>query len=240
MGLAAVGKAREVGVSCWLDGLRWAEEYERDMSAVVLKTIEEYGPMIRAGLFASEAPEVGILASHVRTPAAAEVTQGDGAKRLGRKLLLMLMKGSNEWLDENISGHMFWNRAGAEHRLTDANFNEVAYASTRMMHAWRTPAWIDGQPYIDGSYLKLVPDDEVRSRISGPMVAIGTEPGGVLKTFAGTVVDDESTILISPDQQLSELGVDFQTATVDGTRAVYELGYAKGVTAAEKLDLVST
>src|SRR5688572_7876484 len=36
--------------------------------------------------------------------------------------------------------------------LTRESFREVAYASTRMLHAWRVPATVGGKPYVDASY----------------------------------------------------------------------------------------
>ena len=35
--------------------------------------------------------------------------------------------------------------------LSEEEFDNVFYASTRMLHAWEQPAWIRGQAFIDVS-----------------------------------------------------------------------------------------
>lgn len=228
IGLAACGRAEEVGVDYWLRAREWAIEHTGDMSRVVQNTIANYGPMIREGVFAANSPQVGVLTTHVRTSEATAITQSDLARRFGRKLLVMLFKGNTDWIDNNTTARMFWNDAESAWPLTDENFDAVAYASTRMMHAWPQPAWVANEPYIDGSYQKLIPDDEVRERCD-VLIAVGSEAKMVLRTFDGTVVEtNEDTITVCPDAPLEKIGVEFEKATDEGLRTAYRQGFDRG------------
>ena len=159
---AAIGKSREVGLDYWVTAMEFQRESGDSLSQVVLRSIETYGPMLRAGLFRPGAPRLVIAASAVTNPEAATETQGNQARRLGRKLLLAARKGDRSWVEENLECRLF-DSAGQHgtQLLTANNFDAVAYASTRMLHAWEIPAWVNGQPYVDASYTCTCPAEKL-------------------------------------------------------------------------------
>ncbi|MBC3843195.1 hypothetical protein GXW82_32315 [Streptacidiphilus sp. 4-A2] len=129
---------------------------EKGMSQVVLDSVAHYGPGLR-GAVPGDAPEFLIATSRVTNDEAAAVTQGPGAKQLGRDLLRNVFNGDRGWVEQNLATTVFANRpsaaAGAGARqLTPENFDAACYASTRMLHAWKIPAEIDGEPHVDASY----------------------------------------------------------------------------------------
>ncbi len=83
---AAIGKATELGVDYWLEGLQLLKQQDSGMSQVVLEGIIQFTPKER--LFEPDAPEYFIAVSAVMTQDAANETQGEKARRLGRRLLV--------------------------------------------------------------------------------------------------------------------------------------------------------
>jgi len=76
----------------------------------------------------------------VKAEAAAE-TQGDGARRLGKRLLIEAAKKNRSWVGANLAKRLFDTEAeDPALRLDRANLREVLYATTRMLHAWELPA----------------------------------------------------------------------------------------------------
>ncbi|WP_405594763.1 hypothetical protein OG741_02845 [Streptomyces sp. NBC_01410] len=235
-GLAAVGRARRTGVGYWLKAA--AAAAEKGMSSVVLDSIKEYSPTLRDGLFRPEAPEFLLATSKVTNPAAAETTQGPGAKALGKQLLRNVFAGDRSWVDENLSTVVFSSRTGSGHEerlLTPDNYNAVSYASTRMLHAWDVPAEIDGEAYVDASYTCSCPAREVAAKDVTVLIAIGCDPFPLFRDLyaseeivEGSVLHRARVLVIKPDEDLKDLGVDYAAATAEGLVKAYELGLDAG------------
>jgi hypothetical protein len=231
---AAIEKAREIGVAYWCETLQPLKESGGSMSRVVLHSIDKYGSMLREPLLAGRVPRLMIAASAVVTAEAAEETQGEKARRLGRQLLISAMRKDRSWVDQNLAAHLFDTAApDAEFRLTADNFQEVAYASTRMLHAWDIPAWINGKPYVDASYTCACPALELARAGYEEVIAVATEPGTLYTDIFQTtpVPADWQGVpirLIKPDMDLKELGVDFTSATEAGFIRAYGHGEEKG------------
>jgi hypothetical protein len=134
---AAVGLARELGIDYWLRGIEIASEPGNGMSEVMLAGIAACAPKIRPLLFTSDAPRFLISTSAVISDEASAMTQGEKASRLGRQLLLDTARGNREWIATHLRSALFDTASiDEERRLTAGNFDEVVYASTRMLHAW--------------------------------------------------------------------------------------------------------
>ena len=167
------------------------------------------------------------------TPEAAEATQGAGARRLGRKLLVDAARRDRTWPDRNLAPCLFDSRSAVpDTLLTPSNFEEVAYATTRMLHAWPTPAWVAGAAHIDGSYTCLCPAVELAAMGYRDVIAIATEPGPIPRSmFTDDViparVHGARIRIVQPDADLREIGADFLTATRQGVEAGFELGRRK-------------
>ncbi|MFH9656877.1 hypothetical protein ACH4NF_00935 [Streptomyces sp. NPDC017248] len=235
-GLAAIGRARQTGVGYWLGAA--AAAAEKGMSTVVLDSIAEYGPLLREGLFRPGAPEYLLAASKVTDPAAAETTQGPGAKALGRRLLRDVFAGDRGWVRQNLAPVVFSTQAppGSDRpRLTPENYDAVAYASTRMLHAWSVPAEVDGEPYVDASYTCSCPAREVAARGVDVLVAIGSDPFPLFRDLYaseeiadGSRLDGARVLVVKPEQDLKDLGVDYAAATAEGLTLAYRTGLDAG------------
>ncbi|MGC5364881.1 hypothetical protein ACPXCE_24960 [Streptomyces sp. DT24] len=233
-GLAAVGSARRTGVDYWLKAA--AASADKGMSQVVLDSIEEYGPTLRDGLFGPHAPEFLLATGKVTTAEAAEITQGPGARELGRQLLRNIFTGDREWVRANLATVVFSSAASGEGaRLTPENFDTVSYASTRMLHAWRIPAEIDGEAYVDASYTCACPAREVAATGVSVVIAIGSEPFPLYRDLYaseeiadGSVLHGARVLVIKPDEDLKDLGVDHAAASADGLGKAYGIGLDAG------------
>ena len=232
---AAIGKARESGVNYWLEGLKVYHQ-TRNMSQVCLGSVSYFNARGGEQLFTSDRPNLNfyIATSKVTTKEAAEQTQGKQAKRLGKKLLISAAKGNRSWVDKHLKLNLF-SIAKKDNvvLLNRNNFAEVVYASTRMLHAWDIPAWIDEQPYIDASYTCACPAIEMVERGYKRVIAIATEPGNLYRDlFQQEVIPNQYQQVpihqIQPDIDLKELGVDFFQAIPQGLAAVYQHGLEKG------------
>ncbi|WP_193199442.1 hypothetical protein [Nostoc sp. MG11] len=231
---AAIDKACEVGIEYWYQAIKFSEQSGSNMSQTVLQSIKEYAPMLRAHLFLPDTPRLIIAASKVVTPEGAEETQGNKARRLGRQLLICAARGERTWVDKHLKTHLFDTAASEETlQLNANNFDEVAYASTRMLHAWDIPAWVDKKPYIDASYVCSCPAVELAQLGCSEVIAVATEPGDLYRDLFQTALvptswKDVPIHIIRPDVDLKELGVDFTNATKDGLRTAYQHGENKG------------
>lgn len=230
---AAIGKACEVGVDYWCEALQFLKQSNGNMSEVVLQSIAKYSSTLQAHLFLPETPRLIIAASAVITPEAAEETQGKKSRRLGRQLLLSAMRKDRSWVDTHLETHLFDSSAHDALQLNADNFNEVAYASTRMLHAWDIPAWINKRPYIDASYTCSCPSVELAQLGYHQVIAVSTEPGALYRDLfcSNTVPNNYKDVpihIIRPNMNLTELGVDFTSATEEGLYAAYQHGESKG------------
>jgi hypothetical protein len=229
---AAIGKARESGINYWLEGLK-VHHQTKSMSQVCLGGISYFYDRGGQQLFTSNPSDFYIATSAVTSDEAAEQTQGKQARRLGKKLLISAAKGDRSWVDKHLKLNLFSNGRKDNLALDQNNFHEVTYASTRMLHAWDTPAWIDHQPYIDASYTCICPAIEMVEQGYQTVIAIATEPGKLYRDlFQLEVIPNHYQQvlihLIQPDIDPKELGVDFFQTTPEGIAAVYQHGLDKG------------
>jgi hypothetical protein len=171
----------------------------------------------------------------VITKEAAELTQSPAARRLGQQLVLSIRKRDRSWAEKNLELHLFENGAGnVQHRLTPQNLSEVLYATTRMLHAWKTPAWIEGVPYVDASYTCVCPAIELAQRGCDRVIAISPEAGQVFRDFFQSDILPSSwgsipIYTVQPPSNLSEIGVDYMKVTDKGLDRAYELGHKIGI-----------
>ena len=227
---ATVGRVRDASVDLWIE----LASASLGMSEVVRRSITALGAPIRELLFSPQAPRLIIAASRVTTPEAAALTQGPGARRLGRQLLLDAARHNTAWRDLHLEKVLFDTHSlqPALH-LTPYNFDEVAYATTRMLHAWSVPAAVDGVPYVDASYTTLCPALELVTCGYRRILAIATEPGPLNRDlfstdfipshWNGAVIET-----IQPACNLKDLGVDFTSAAPEGLRRAFAHGMEQG------------
>ena len=226
---AAIGKARESGINYWLEGWKIYQQ-TKSMSQVSLGGISFFMANSDKNFWSSSKSKFYIATSAVNNPKAAESTQGKRANRLGKRLLISAAKGDSSWVNQNLRLDIF----GDDNLvLNRENFAEVTYASTRMLHSYDLPAWIDNQPYIDASYTCICPALEMVDRGYQEVIAIATEPGKFYRDlFQREVIPTKYRQVpiyqIKPDIDLKELGVDFFQATPEGISAVYQHGLNKG------------
>ncbi|NJL62802.1 MAG: hypothetical protein HC903_14400 [Methylacidiphilales bacterium] len=231
---ATIGKAKELGVEYWLTGMSLLKQENIGMSKIALGGIKNFSPP-KLELFAKGTPEYLIAASAVITQAAASETQSEKARRMGRKLLISAAKKDRSWVNEHLQLHLFstCHDRDSELHLNADNFEEVAYASTRMLHAWEVPAWIANKPYIDASYTCICPAIEMIEAGYKEVIAISNEPGIFYRDMfqleeIPSNYQDTKIHVIRPDVDTRELGVDFTDATKEGLVAVYQHGIKKG------------
>jgi hypothetical protein len=232
---ATVGLANKVGVDYWVRALRVLDRPDAGMSDVVLQCIADYAPMIHQRLFEPDTPRLLIPVSAVVTAEAAAETQTERARALGRRLLVAAARGDHSWADIHLTPHLF-DSAGGEgpYRLDSGNFDAVAYASARMLHAWAIPAWVNGKPYLDASYTCSCPAEEMAEAGYRTVIAVATEPGPVYRdVFRTRQVSSSGHVgarihIVRPPTDPKALGVDYADATEDGLVAAYESGQAEG------------
>lgn len=231
---AAIGQADEIGLRYWRGALHTLNLPGNGMSEVVLQSIADSSHLLHQHLFQPGVPRLLIAVSAVRTMAGAELTQGDGARRLGRKLLLSAAQRDRTWVDEHLSPVLFDTTASDdEWRLTPENIDEVIYASTRMLHAWTIPAAIENHAYVDASYTCLCPALETARRGYRTIIAVVNEPGPVYTDmFQNALIPDEwngiPIHIIQSDRDLATMGANFTTITEAGLVSVYDYGKTKG------------
>ncbi|MGL5941029.1 MAG: hypothetical protein ACRC2S_11645 [Waterburya sp.] len=229
---AVIGKARESGMNYWLEGLK-VHHQTKSMSQVCLGGISYFNARGGKQLFESNQPDFYIATSAVTNQEAAEKTQGKQARRLGKKLLVLAAKQDRSWVNEHLQLDLFSTAIKNNLTLNQNNFHEVTYASSRMLHAWDVPAWIDKKPYVDASYTCICPALEMVEQGYQTVVAIAAEPGKLYRDlFRLEVIPDQyqqvPIHLIQPDIDPKELGVDIIKATPEGLKAVYQNGLDKG------------
>ncbi len=243
---AAVGRAGRIGTEYWHRGAAILREPGRGMSDLVLGGLAAYAPLLRPELFAEGAPRFLIGASAVLTATAAEQTQGERPTAIGRRLLLEIARGDRSWVEEHLRHELFdTDAAEGAPRLTPENFDEVAYASSRMLHAWKVPATIEGRPYIDASYTCSCHAEELSRLGYGIVVAIGTEPGELHRDLFADVrlcdrVGHGRLHVVLPTVDTKVMGVDFTRATAEGIELLFRHGIERGEELLATLDLSET
>ena len=231
--LAAVGEHRRYGLN-YIKGLLEYKSLGKGMSGVFLESVRVWEPFLRELVWQPGRPRFVVPVSAVVTAEATEQTQGTAARRLGRNLLLAAARHDNSWARTHLHLSLFDTRAASLLlRLTLYNFSEVAYASSRMLHAWDTPAWIAGRPYIDGSYTCSCPALELAAMGYDEIIAISPECGTLFHDLFGTseipmVWHDTAIHIIQPDVDLKALGIDYTQASHGGLLAAYHHGEEQG------------
>ncbi len=231
---AAIGQASNLGVDYWLAGLSALQNPAQNMSKVVQRGIRVFSNQLRQHLYQPQTPTLYIATNAVIDPTAAAQTQTSLAQDLGKRLLRASVQKDRSWVDANLRFTLFsTHHPESQHRITPNNFPAVAYASSRIMHAWEIPAWIDGKPYVDAAYTCLCPALAMVSAGYQETIAIANEPGTMYRDMfhiepIPTHSHGVPIHIIRPDVHLKELGVDFTKATPDGLVAVYRHGREKG------------
>ncbi|MEO8953144.1 MAG: hypothetical protein ABI396_03145 [Ktedonobacteraceae bacterium] len=231
---AAIHQANEIGLRYWRSALHTLQQPGNGMSEVVLHSITESSQPLHNFLLQPDMARFFIATSAVVTAEGAEQTQGDGARRLGRRLLVSAARGDSSWARQHLRKHVFDSAAtDAAYRLTPENIDAVIYASTRMLHAWTIPATIAGQAFVDASYTCACPAIEMAQEGYKTVIAIATEAGPLYRDiFASTQIPDRwgntPIHIIRPAQDLAKLGTGFTEVTEDGLVVVYEHGKEQG------------
>ncbi len=218
----------------------WKEKHARyvqndyDMSKTILESLPEATATLSLKLFKSDSAAYAVAVSAVITKEAQELTQGLQARRLGQQLIISTRKRDKSWAEKNLELRLY--ETGSEdvqYRLTPENLPEVLYATTRILHAWKTPAWIERFPCIDASYLCQCPAVELAQRGCDKVIAISPEAGQVYRDFFQAEKLPSSygkipILVVQPLLNLAEIGVDYINVTGEGLEKAYELGLRAG------------
>lgn len=236
--ITAFAAFKEIGkldLTLWESGYKISQDDNGDQSQAMLQSIQRLSPEIMNNLWKPTSSRLLITTSHVKTDSAVAVTQSDTAKRFGQMLLLNALRHKSEWKDENLELVLFDTHLHPRTKqLTKDNFNDVAYATTRMLHAWKIPAFIDNQAYIDGSYTSYWPIDFLVKLKPERIVCICTEREKQFFNIFGneevpSQIDGICIDFIKPDFNLKDIGLDFYTISDDGLKNGYKHGYEKGL-----------
>lgn len=232
---AAFGKVGGVGLSLWEDGFRISRTNGNTQSQAMLYSIGQTQAEIREELWKPGTSRLLVAVSYVRTEEASAQTQTDQARRLGQRLVLDSLRRRSEWKDRHLELRMFDTRPGKGGRpLTESNFEEVAYATTRVLHAWDIPAYIDGEPYVDGCYTCVSPVLPLAGLGYEKIVCVTNEHDKTYLDLFSPVaipgrVGDSTVRFVKPDRDLKEVGVDYFSFTEEGLREAFRQGYEKGL-----------
>jgi hypothetical protein len=231
---AAISEIRNQNHSHWADSDDILMQPGNSMSDVILSGLDMFSAKVIDRLRSRDISRLMIVCSFVNNENAVVETQSSSAVTLGRKLIVQGARHISEWKNQNLELHVFDTQSNnKELKLTADNYKEVAYATTRMLHAWHIPATINDKPYIDGSYTSLIPIESLADRGYKNIIAIATEPGEITKDFfsgepIGSKWNNSSVYWIKPEINLKELGVDFTKASKEGVEKVFEYGIEKG------------
>lgn len=237
---AAVGQSQRLGLAHWLDGQKMMARPDTNMSAMVLEGIAHNSPWLRQMLFTEGAARF-LIATNAVDEEGAKETQGKRARRRGRMLLLEAARGDRRWIDDHLTLQLFDTEAEDDrHRLSERNLDEVAYASSRMLHAWDIPAWIDGRPYVDAFYTCSCPALEVAVLGFERVIALATEPILYRDIFQDQRIPDQwqgrPIHIIRPEYDPAQKDVNYTSATQEGLAQLYEHGRRQGFIFLSKFD----
>ena len=231
---AAFNKVSALDLSLWSDGYATSQA-EGNQSGAMLQSIQRLSTEIKNNLWNPQAARLLVATSFVKTEEAAQVTQSDGARRLGQMLLINALRHKPEWKNQNLELQMFDTHSDERTELlTKENLDEVAYATTRMLHAWNIPAFINNKPYVDGSYTSICPVVPLSELGYKEIICICTEKEKVTFDLFSEEkiparINDSTIRFIKPDHDLKEMGVDFYTMAGNGLEDVYNHGREKGL-----------
>jgi hypothetical protein len=232
---AALGRSADLGVGYWLAGWEALQLPNQNMSKVMQRGIRSFSQALRPRLFQADTPHLYIATNAVMTATAIAQTQSDRAQALGKKLMLASVKKDRQWVDEHLQLVMFSTQSShPQHRITTHNYPAVAYASSRIMHAWELPAWIEGQPFVDAAYTCLCPAVPIAQAGYQEVIAVSNEPGTLYQDmFHMESVPDHyqhtPIHVIKPAVHLKEMGVDFTKASAMGLTNAYQHGQDQGL-----------
>lgn len=229
---AAINRVKLLDLSLWNDGYITSQK-TGNQSEAMLQSIQMLSTEIKNNLWKPDASRLLIATSFVKTEEAAIIAQSGNAKRLGQMLLINALRHKSDWKDRNLELHVF-DTQGNDKVLTKDNFDEVAYATTRMLHAWNIPAMINKQAYVDGSYTSICPVATLAELGYKKILCISTEKEPIAydlfsKEVIPSRINDSVIEFIKPDYDLKEMGVDFYTIAENGLDKVYNHGYEKGI-----------
>lgn len=162
-----------------------------------------------------------------------------GARRLGLDQLRAMKAKDTSWADANLACHLFDTMADAATKpLKKENLADALYGTTRMLHAWKAPGWIDGEPYVDASYTCMCPAIELAELGYECVVAVSPETGPFYRDIyqARTIPSQwkgARLLFIQPDLDLKEVGVDYLSAQADGLRRGFDIGRTAGLCLAD-------
>jgi len=231
---AAIGEIRHQDHSHWAESDSILRQPGNSMSNVILSGLEMSSGKVIDRLRSGDISRLMIVCSYVNNTDAANETQSESAVTLGRKLIIQGARNISGWKDQNLDLHVFDTESNNEKlKLTAENYKAVAYATTRMLHAWHIPATVNDKPYIDGSYTCLIPIEPLADRDFQNIIAVATEPGEITKDFfsgvpIGNQWNGSRIYWIKPETNLKKLGVDFTKASKEGIEKVFEYGIEKG------------
>jgi predicted patatin/cPLA2 family phospholipase len=237
---AAVNKISRLTMDFWYENLEWLEKPGITMSDVVLTSIGKYAPLLDKLQLLNSTKRFLVACSYVNNAEATQITQGDNAVRLGRKLIMQAARKDTRWKNQNLDCHVFDTQSQqSEFLITPGNLKDVMYATTRMLHAWHIPASIGGKPYIDGSYTCMCPVEPLIERGYKEILVIAAEPGQIYTDiFSSKKITPEmhgcSIHVIQPGMDLKTLGVDYIKATPEGLKKTFDHGMEKGKEYIEK------
>jgi hypothetical protein len=237
---AAVGWSAELGSRYWLAGWEALQLPNQNMSKVMQRGIRSFSRHLLPQLLAPETPTLHIATNAVVSAEAIELTQTDRARELGKKLMRDSAAKDRSWVDRHLRFQLFSTHSQhPQYAITSNNYPAVAYASSRIMHAWDLPAWIEGQPFVDAAYTCLCPALAMAAAGYREVIAVSNEPGPLYQDMfhldAVPSTWQQSKIhLIRPHVHLREMGVDFTKASPAGLVRVYQYGQECGLEFVEK------
>lgn len=203
-----------------------------DIAQAMLNEIASIAPQLKEKLLNSD-KELLISLSEVISQEAAELTQSDKARLLGKELLIATKRGNNAWAKENLKQIFASTQAKLNDiQLTELNLDSVLYATTRMMHAWKYPAEVDNRPMIDASYTCSCAAVEMLDRGFDNVIAIVPKTGKIPHNFFNTYfLNDHPKAhqieIIQPHVDLKTIGLDYLKVK----EGAFEIGFKMGVNA---------
>jgi hypothetical protein len=232
--LAAVRQINNLPEEYWAEGEEIVKRPGNSMSNFVLDGIDKFSGKILSSFAGNNLKRLLIVCSYVKNQDAANQMQGNSAVTLGRQLIVKGARHISDWKENNLELHVFDTESSSKHlKLSAYNYKEVAYATTRMLHAWHIPATINNKPYLDGSYTCMIPIEPLAEIGYKNIIAIATESGKITRDFFSNETFDSSyggshIHWIKPDFNLKEMGVDFTKATTKAVKNVFQYGKEQG------------
>jgi hypothetical protein len=232
---ASIGDlARLHGTDYWKEAFSRYVQSNYDISKAMIESLPEAVEALEGRLFDTNAARYVIAVCAVTTEEAIEATQGSGARLLGMQLLRAMKNKDRSWAEKNLRLQLFqnWTAEGA-FILNKGNLKDVFYATTRMLHAWKTPSWIDGLAYIDASYRCICPAIELAQLGCERVIAISPEHGLVYRDLFqnDTIPTSYNSVpvdVVQPGSDLAAVGVDYMKVTDKGIDIVFEHGREAG------------